>query len=78
VLQNTRFLDKESMSRQRFKRKAIEVHLDPNEIKREDGFSVRKSRNPIIHWRKERNHEVFSKDAMVLCFGENNPLPVPS
>jgi hypothetical protein len=78
VQQNTRFLAKESRSRERFKRKAIEVYLDPNKIKREDGFSVSKSGNPLIHWRKERNQEVFSKDAMVLSCGDNNPLPVPS
>ena len=52
VLQNTRFLAKESRSRERFKRKAIEVHLDPNKVNREDGFSVSKWGNPPIYWRK--------------------------
>jgi len=78
VLQNTRFLAKESRSRERFKRKAIEVHLDPNKVNREDGFLVSKSGNPLIHWLKERNQEVFSKDAMILSCRDNNPLPVPS
>jgi hypothetical protein len=78
MLQNTRFLATESRSRERFKRKAIEVNLDPNKVNREDGFSVSKSGNPLIYWRKERNQEVFSKDARVLSFGDNNPLSVPS
>jgi hypothetical protein len=67
VLQNTRFLAKESKSRERFKRKAIEVHLDPNNIKREDGFLVRKSGNLLIHWRKERNQSFLQgRDGFVL------------
>lgn len=45
---NTSILAKKSRCRDRFKRKMIEVCLDPNNVNREDGFCVRMSGKPLI------------------------------
>jgi hypothetical protein len=47
--QNARILAKKSRSRDRFNRKSIDIYLDPNSINGEDGFSVIRSGNPLIH-----------------------------
>jgi hypothetical protein len=57
-LQNTSILAKKSRYMGQIIREATEIECHPNNINREDGFSLSKSWNPIIHtlkaWKKEK------------------------
>jgi hypothetical protein len=53
MLNDTSILDKQSRCINSIMREVIEIELQPNNIKREDGFSLSKSWKPLIHTMKE-------------------------
>jgi hypothetical protein len=52
-LQNTSFLAKKSRWMDRVIREATEIKLHPNNLNREDGFSLSRAWKPLIHDLKE-------------------------